>query len=91
MLRNVMVAVKPPNTPTMLRCQQISGGGWRPPTQEQASTSSREFMFAWAIFGGSILEDMLLLLLFLCGPSVVRRHPHVNWQLLIKPVGRTIT
>ena len=62
-LRNVMVAaVKPPNTPTMLRCQQISGGGWR--SQEQASTSSREFMFAWAIFGGYILEeDMLLLLL----------------------------
>ena len=89
MLRNVMVAaVKPPNTPTMLRCQQISGGGWR--SQEKASTSSREFMFAWAIFGGYILGDMLLLL-FLCGPSVVRRHPHVNWQLLIKPVGRTIT
>ena len=70
MLRNVMVAVKPPNTPTMLRCQQISGGGWRSP-QEQASTSSREFMFAWAIFGGYTLEDMLLLLLFLCGPPVV--------------------
>ena len=74
MLRNVMVAaVKPPNPPTMLRCQQISGGGWR--SQEQTSTSSREFMFAWAIFGGYILEDMLLLLLLLllllCGPSVV--------------------
>ena len=70
MLRNVMVAVKLPNTRTMLRCQQISGGGW-PPPPEQTSTSSREFMFAWAIFGGYILEDMLLLLLFLCGPSVV--------------------